>query len=565
MTRYWLVVCCALVLAVLQAHGFGMQCPNEHNEFEYSEEMLTLESESPRPWWAFWRAWQPLGAQSQLIFSLNKNKRKNSNKGRDNESLAKPLPNLKIAFIADQGLGGDPRKVLRMIKEWGAKAVIHNGDFDYKDNPRKWIRQIDSVLGPDFPYFATIGNHDLVRWKGRNGYKHLMVDRLYRTKMNKHCRGDYGVNMECNFHGLHLVFSGIGTRGTGHANFAEDVLSRSNKIWRICNWHKNQHLFQTGDKKDETGYEIYEVCRRFGAIIATAHEHSYSRTHLMASFESQVIASNGTLEVRPGHTFAFVNGLGGEDIRPWVGGLEKNPWWAVTASSDNGVGFGALLCEFYVDGREDKARCVFRDTNGKTWDDFEVYSSPNEPAIEAFTKQRSHYREYPVRSPSHIQTPDSPSRADRLRIASKQCSSFSIRFAASNHTALSSSEEVGHSHLQLLLLPTSLNAPLTDPRTVRIVLHNQHHTTLNFTEKISEYEPGEIWVSPDVSSLLVPGEEVVVFGKGCIEGEGEGTIDAYAWGDRGCFAPTLVHPKKTLKKKRSTPILYDSLKISSPR
>ena len=40
-------------------------------------------------------------------------------------------PDLKIAFLADQGLGADAEAVLGIVKAEGAAAVVHAGDFDY--------------------------------------------------------------------------------------------------------------------------------------------------------------------------------------------------------------------------------------------------------------------------------------------------------------------------------------------------------------------------------------------------------------------------------------------------
>src|SRR4026207_325155 len=80
-------------------------------------------------------------------------------------------PNFKIAFIGDQGLGPNSVAVLNLIKTEGAQAVLHPGDLEYPDNPAAWEAQINSVLGPDFPYFVTIGNHDELAWKGATGYQ----------------------------------------------------------------------------------------------------------------------------------------------------------------------------------------------------------------------------------------------------------------------------------------------------------------------------------------------------------------------------------------------------------
>ena len=40
-----------------------------------------------------------------------------------------------IAFIGDQGLGPDARAVLELIRDERADAVLHQGDFEYGDDP----------------------------------------------------------------------------------------------------------------------------------------------------------------------------------------------------------------------------------------------------------------------------------------------------------------------------------------------------------------------------------------------------------------------------------------------
>ena len=67
-------------------------------------------------------------------------------------------PNLTIAFIGDQGLRADSRAVLALVRD-RADAVFHQEDFDYSDNPQAWEDQINQILGPNFPYFASVGNH----------------------------------------------------------------------------------------------------------------------------------------------------------------------------------------------------------------------------------------------------------------------------------------------------------------------------------------------------------------------------------------------------------------------
>jgi hypothetical protein len=54
-----------------------------------------------------------------------------------------PPVNFTIAFIGDQGLGPNAEAVLNLIKNEGANAVLHLGDFDYVDKSAGWDGQIN--------------------------------------------------------------------------------------------------------------------------------------------------------------------------------------------------------------------------------------------------------------------------------------------------------------------------------------------------------------------------------------------------------------------------------------
>ena len=80
---------------------------------------------------------------------------------------------LKVAFIADQVINENAKKVLQLIKNEKTDMVIHTGDFgccnsiikylyvreSYIGTALDWDAQITNILGPNFPYFGTIGNH----------------------------------------------------------------------------------------------------------------------------------------------------------------------------------------------------------------------------------------------------------------------------------------------------------------------------------------------------------------------------------------------------------------------
>lgn len=289
---------------------------------------------------------------------------------------ASPQP-LKVAFIGDQGMGPGAREVLELIKIEDADMVLHQGDFDYHDNPEAWDAMITDILGVDFSYFASIGNHDRERWGGSDGYGAKLRARLRRID-GAQCSGDLGIMSACTFGGLFFVLSGIGTLPEDspddprHVAYLRDQLARTHAIWRICSWHKNQAAVQTGRKGNNVGWEAYEICREAGAIIATAHEHAYSRTHLLNDFETQSVASrDNTLVIEAGKSFAFVSGLGGKSIRDQD---NDGRWWASTYTSDQGAQFGALFCTFNVNGDRRRAHCYFRDIYGRIPDSFSVIS-----------------------------------------------------------------------------------------------------------------------------------------------------------------------------------------------
>ena len=299
---------------------------------------------------------------------------------------AKPTPSHTIAFIGDQSVSTNARAVLQLIADDGADMVLHQGDLGYTSNVAAWEQQIDDILGHDFPYFASVGNHDCASGiSGCSGpgvwpdYQANLLARLSRTD-GATCVGEYGVNASCTYKGIRFLLSGVGTQGTGHESFIRKSLAAATETWRICSWHKNQRLMQVGGKPDEVGWTVYDECRAGGAIIATGHEHSYSRTHLMSNFENQIIEStSNTLAIGPGQSFAFVSGIAGHSIRAQSAGLAANPWWASIYTSTQGADHGALFCTFNVGRVGNRAQCYFKDIAGTMVDQFELWSLHNPP------------------------------------------------------------------------------------------------------------------------------------------------------------------------------------------
>jgi hypothetical protein len=293
-----------------------------------------------------------------------------------------PPPDLTIAFIGDQDVGADAEAVLQLIIAQGSDAVVHSGDLGYEAGPPAWEAQIDAFLGPDFPYFASVGNHD-DDWYGPNGYQVRLAARMLRLGIE--WQGDLGVQSSLRWNGVFIVLTAPDVVGDGdgfHDLYIRDQLAADDSIWSISSWHRNMRLMQVGDKSDDTGWGVYEQSRRGGAIVATAHEHSYSRTHQMSSFETQQVASfsssfalaedDPNTPVDEGRSFAFVSGLGGRSIRDQE---LDGEWWASIYTDTQNANFGALFGVFAYGGDPHLARFYFKDIDGTVVDEFFVRSA----------------------------------------------------------------------------------------------------------------------------------------------------------------------------------------------
>ena len=132
--------------------------------------------------------------------------------------------NFKIAFIGDQGVGDDARAVLNLIKSENADAVVHLGDFDYNDDPAAWNAQINDILGKEYPYFASIGNHDKDKFYGSGGYQEFMEERMNRLGIT--WDGDLGAKSSFKYSGIFFLLTGSGVLGSDHSEYIRDKLCK---------------------------------------------------------------------------------------------------------------------------------------------------------------------------------------------------------------------------------------------------------------------------------------------------------------------------------------------------
>jgi len=289
--------------------------------------------------------------------------------------------NTTIAFIGDVALNEETLALYELIRDEGAEAMFLCGDMDYVNNPDMWDQQITTVLGADYPVFVSEGNHDTYKWPS---YGHLLSVRYENAGITT-CNGVIGITETCSYKGLLLVSVAPGSIYNGNEYFAEYLtqqLTQYDTTWKVCMWHRNQHIYQTGEKPDEVGYGVYQSCLEKGAMIFTGHEHEYSRTYLMSSLnETPVIAdTNNTyqnltlLALKPGASFVIVNGLGGRSIRNSDLTLASNPWWAKVSDGRQNAKPSALFCIFHYNSNPNLAFCYAKQIDGTIIDQFFVTS-----------------------------------------------------------------------------------------------------------------------------------------------------------------------------------------------
>lgn len=284
-----------------------------------------------------------------------------------------------VAFIGDTGKGNNFKKVLDLVTAEAVDAVIHNGDFDYDLDPDGFFAVVDGALGADFPYFASVGNHDAPSWTDYSAY---LVDHMAKAGVTPDDPDLSDQKFSFTFQGLRFVFVGENGDNDEFAQFIADELDPAADEWKICGWHKNQKAMQIGGKGDEMGWDVYENCRLAGAIITTGHEHSYERTKTLVSMEEQTVdetcSSPTEICVSPGRTLAIVSGLGGVGIRDQERCTPTTPpygckgEWASIYASQQDATYGALFMEFNTGGDPKKARGYFKNVDGDIIDDFIV-------------------------------------------------------------------------------------------------------------------------------------------------------------------------------------------------
>lgn len=305
---------------------------------------------------------------------------------------------LKVAITGDTGYDEDDtpeidtgfERVLELIKAEDADLMVILGDFSYEeeiDVADVYFSNINRVLGEDFPILASDGNHD--DW---SHYEPYFKERMERMGLD----GD--VIAEDKYSVVYQDIKWVLLGEQSHPEFVKEELVNDDHNWKICGWHRVMNDMNAGGKGDEMGWEVYRTCQDEGAIIATAHEHSYSRTLTLTDIGNTAAGHGATgepdlMEVGPGRTFVFVSGLGGRPARDYHCDLhDDDTWWSTIYTSNyylrngeqvakscveddevvEGYTSGVLFITFNAGGDPDKADAYFKNVNGEVIDEFTI-------------------------------------------------------------------------------------------------------------------------------------------------------------------------------------------------
>ncbi|ORX84496.1 Metallo-dependent phosphatase [Anaeromyces robustus] len=309
-----------------------------------------------------------------------------------------------LAVIGDSGSENSAKEVMKLSK---FDILLHLGDFDYKCMPNKYF---DEVLTSQrkFQFMGVLGNHD-AKGECKDEIANQFLKNVYNKmtdSKNKETRCEFSESKfmwSCVYKNMKIIGLTPGINGADkreeQLKFLKEHLSGSDKDWKICAWHFYDKYFHTGKYQyynniiSGEGESFYEYCKNHGAIIFSAHDHVYARTHVMSSFKDPTIdkyhdkTRDYIAQIRDGASINILNGTGGWEIYIEQGEQKDYPWWQKKYArgdyDENAKRFGGLFCRFNVDGNNRKASCVFKRINSsnEVFDKFYIYRNDNPDKI----------------------------------------------------------------------------------------------------------------------------------------------------------------------------------------
>lgn len=286
----------------------------------------------------------------------------NTNTEFGNYEQSIKFKNTKLAFFGDSGVNSNSNKVLQMLKNENVDSIIHLGDLDYEYNPKLMEQSINKVFSESFPYIYVIGNHDTEVW---DQYQINNINRLKKS-LNLYCSGNIGVQSYCIINGIQIVLSGIDVLCDNHNEYLKNSLNNSKTQWKICGWHKVHSAFQLSNKSNEVSYSTYQTCIDYGALIMTAHSHTYARTYPITNAENKIVNQN--YKIYNKQSMIFNVGTGGYSLSSEKNNNLSKYWWDSAYTRDHFLKHGSIICNFNVNS----VNCYYKTIENKILDSVQL-------------------------------------------------------------------------------------------------------------------------------------------------------------------------------------------------
>ncbi|KAL6635953.1 hypothetical protein LY90DRAFT_223908 [Neocallimastix californiae] len=306
-----------------------------------------------------------------------------------------------MAIIGDSGAEKESKQVMKLATY---NALLHLGDYDYECDTRKYF---DTTLDSNrsYQFMGILGNHEGRSECGDkfNEYKSLLYKEMTGSKnSNVNCEFSSSKAMwSCKYKNMRIIGLSPEVNGADkreeQLSFLKKHLANATEDWKICSWHFYDKYYHTGKYPGDSerniisgsGESFYDYCKDNGAIIFSAHDHVYARTHVMSKFKSPEIDSydkktdDSIVQIRKGATLDILNGAGGYEMYIEQGKEKNYSHWvkkyAKGSNGENAKKYGGLFCNFNYGGNPKKAYCEFLRINSseKVYDSFIIYQNEN--------------------------------------------------------------------------------------------------------------------------------------------------------------------------------------------
>jgi len=300
-----------------------------------------------------------------------------------------------LNIIGDTGVTKEAEQVMNLHS---FDALLHLGDYDYECKPDSYFDKFNSSR--NYKFFGVLGNHESANECGETKYNKY-ISLLYNHMTNSKNSGTSCVfspkktMWSCVYKNMRIIglspyISKDEKRGD-QLKFLKKYLSESSEDWKICAWHYYDDYYHTGKYIENenfvsgTGESFYDYCKDQGAIIFSAHDHVYARTHVMSRFSTPKIDSydydtpSNIVQIRKGATLDILNGVGGWEIYIERDKYKDYSHWqkkyARGSNNENAKKYGTLICKFNYGGNDKKAYCELLRINSdpKVFDSFYIY------------------------------------------------------------------------------------------------------------------------------------------------------------------------------------------------